>query len=189
MSRPFPDYKRFRTVMAPWDNTPRYASRAIIHTNTDNDAYKLWLSEAIVDTRWRYEPDERMVFVHSWNEWCEGTYIEPDGRYGRRLLEQTRDVVKEVRSTAALELSEADSRVASFYRRLVREKDEGFARTIQAFRQRTMYDHRELEHLRSQLRRAAEQAAAEEQRRIDQSLSVRLRKPLRAAARLIRKAL
>lgn len=193
MSRPLPHYKRFRTVMAPWDNTPRYGARAVIHTNTDNDSYRLWLSEAIVDTRWRYQPDERIVFIHSWNEWCEGTYIEPDGRHGRRLLEETREVVRDVRSTVALERSESDSEVTNFYRRLIREKDEGMARTIQALRQRNLYDYRELEHLRSQLRRVKEEAAervqqeAEQQRRILQSASWRLTKPLRDAARLVRK--
>src|SRR6185437_1545320 len=39
--------------------------------------------------------EERLVFLHSWNEWCEGTYIEPDGRNGRKYLEETRDGVSE----------------------------------------------------------------------------------------------
>lgn len=197
MSRPFPPYKRFRTVMASWDNTPRYGLRALVHINTDNDAYKLWLSEAMVDTRWRYETEERIVFVHSWNEWCEGTYIEPDGRYGRRLLEQTREAVDELRSTCQLERTEAASEVAKYYRRILREKDEGAARSMQAFRQQNMYTYRELEHLRGQVRRAAEEAAekarqettqSEEQlRHIYQSASWRLTKPLRDAARLLRR--
>ncbi|MDA4630039.1 glycoside hydrolase family 99-like domain-containing protein, partial [Escherichia coli] len=41
--RPLPEYRRHRTVMLPWDNTPRYASRAIVHVNTENDAYRIWL--------------------------------------------------------------------------------------------------------------------------------------------------
>ena len=97
LSRPFPPYKRFRTVMLPWDNTPRYGSRAIVHINGLGDAYKLWLLQAILDTHHRYAPEERMVFIHSWNEWCEGTYLEPDGRFGRLFLEQTRDAINIVR--------------------------------------------------------------------------------------------
>ena len=73
--RPFPVHKRFRTVMLPWDNAARYGSRAIVHTNVEGDGYKTWLSQALIDTYKRYPPEERIVFLHSWNEWCEGTYL------------------------------------------------------------------------------------------------------------------
>ena len=78
--RPFPTHKRFRTVMLPWDNAARYGSRAIVHVNVEGDGYQTWLSQALLDTYKRYPPEERFVFLHSWNEWCEGTYLEPDGK-------------------------------------------------------------------------------------------------------------
>ena len=80
--------------MLPWDNTARYGSRAIVHINGHGDAYKLWLLQALLDTHRRYSPDERIVFLHSWNEWCEGTYLEPDAKLGRFFLEQTRDAIR-----------------------------------------------------------------------------------------------
>ena len=103
MSRPFPEYKRFRTVMLPWDNTARYGSRAIVHVNGAGEAYRLWLIEALLDTYRRYPPDERIVFIHSWNEWCEGTHLEPDARYGRKFLEQTKEAIGVV--NVAIQLS------------------------------------------------------------------------------------
>lgn len=149
MGRPFPAYKRFRTVMAPWDNTPRYGSRAMVQVNTDNDAYQLWLFQALADTRRRYAPEERIVFLHSWNEWCEGTYVEPDGRYGRRLLGWTKEAVGDLRGMFANTCT--DSRTATYLRRMMHVKDEGAARSLQAMRQQNMYLYRDLEHQRAQL--------------------------------------
>jgi lipopolysaccharide biosynthesis protein len=176
MGRPFPDYKRFRTVMAPWDNTPRYGSRAMVQTNTENDAYKLWLAQALVDTRRRYAPDERIVFLHSWNEWCEGTYVEPDGRYGRRFLEETKEVVDELDGLVAfaLDQSQADPKIAIHFRRLMREKEEGAARSLQAMRQQNIYLHRELH-----------QTIADIHQNFYRTKSWRVTKPLRALARIL----
>jgi ADP-heptose:LPS heptosyltransferase len=105
MGRPYPGYTRFRTVMLPWDNTPRYGRQAMVHVNGHGDSYKLWLLQALLDTYQYFEPEQRLVFLHSWNEWCEGTYLEPDGKYGRFFLEQTReaiDIAREAISASGL---------------------------------------------------------------------------------------
>jgi len=104
MHRPFPEYKRFRTVMLPWDNTPRYENRAIIHldANPRGEAYKKWLLNAYVDTYRQYEGDERIMFVHSWNEWCEGTNLEPDQKNGRKYLEITKEIIENAKQIISL---------------------------------------------------------------------------------------
>ncbi len=183
MARPFPVYKRFRTVMAPWDNTPRYGSRAMVHINTDNDAFRIWLLEALLDTYKRNSAQERIVFLHSWNEWCEGTYIEPDGRQGRRYLEETRDVTNELRSILNSYEWNADPSAAAHLVQLMRVKEEGASRTLQAMRQELIYLRRAHEQAQDAARRA--EGTIEGIRR---SKSWRLTEPLRIVQKLRRKS-
>ena len=37
--------------------------------------------------------EERLLFVNAWNEWAEGTHLEPDAHYGHRWLEALRDAM------------------------------------------------------------------------------------------------
>ena len=41
----------------------------------------------------RLRAGERILFVKSWNEWAEGNYLEPDGRFGRQYLDVVREEV------------------------------------------------------------------------------------------------
>ena len=41
------------------------------------------------------QPEHRIIFLKSWNEWAEGNYMEPDLRYGHGYLDALRDVVVE----------------------------------------------------------------------------------------------
>lgn len=125
-ARPFPLYKRLRTVMAPWDNTARYGNRAMVHVNSDNDSYRNWLTAAYVQTYARYSGDERLLFLHSWNEWCEGTYIEPDGRTGRARLQDSSSAVSTGRDIVDLHrLMGGDPLVLNQWQQLEKKREAG----------------------------------------------------------------
>jgi hypothetical protein len=144
LGRPFPSYKRFRTVMLPWDNTPRYGPRAMVHINGQGEAYKLWLLQAVLDTYRRHAPDERLVFIHSWNEWCEGTYLEPDGKLGRWYLEQTRDALSIARDAIERTGVSGDAEAMAEFLKMQDAKDQGAVAIMQAARRQSAYVWRDL---------------------------------------------
>ena len=179
--------------MAPWDNTPRYGSRAIVHVNTEGDGYQRWLTHALIDTHERYEPEERIVFLHSWNEWCEGTYLEPDGRFKRRYLEETRDAIAEARQAIALAAKGGDSAGIACLLRLQREKDLGAYRVMRATREQPFAIYSELESLRESYHRLEKVALTASSREANEALAAmrastswRITAPLRWATRLLR---
>ncbi len=89
LSRPRPDYPRFRGAMASWDNSARRALRAHIFHEANPREYEAWLRSIVEETRATRPPEERIVFINAWNEWAEGTHLEPDQRYGHAYLEAT----------------------------------------------------------------------------------------------------
>lgn len=92
MSRPKPDYRLFRGIMTAWDNTARNKNGSIYFTKTTRD-YEIWLKQVIEYTRQEPDPDYRLIFINAWNEWAEGTYLEPDRVNGYRYLEATRQAL------------------------------------------------------------------------------------------------
>lgn len=89
-AREAPTYKRYPGVMATWDNTSRKKKSGNVFLNATPDAYETWLRGAIDHAKDRLPAGERLVFINAWNEWAEGTHLEPDRKFGRAYLEATR---------------------------------------------------------------------------------------------------
>jgi hypothetical protein len=90
INSPPTDYMRFRGAFPCWDNTPRRRDHAHILINDSPKAYGQWLRFLVREALHRADQQAPLVFLNAWNEWAEGTYLEPDERYGRALLEVTR---------------------------------------------------------------------------------------------------
>lgn len=89
-------FTRFPCVVPSWDNTARWKSTgALMLHNSTPEFYRAWLSEVTKWTVANLEPDKRFIFVNAWNEWGEGTHLEPDLKHGRAYLEATRDALAE----------------------------------------------------------------------------------------------
>jgi hypothetical protein len=80
----------FPGAFVDWDNTARYAKRARIFTNATPERFAYWFKKLVEVTATRPAP-EQLIFLNAWNEWSEGTYLEPDKRHGFKYLEAVRD--------------------------------------------------------------------------------------------------
>ena len=86
-------YIAFKTVMPSWDNTARRQNDGHIFINATAKAYKNWLSRAVKYTRKNLPEDKRFVFINAWNEWAEGTHLEPDRFHGYAYLQATAEAI------------------------------------------------------------------------------------------------
>lgn len=104
-----------RGAMLGWDNTARRLTAARIFTGCTPMRYRSWLSQ-IVRQEEAHNPDkESLLFINAWNEWAEGTTLEPDQRYGTAYLEATRSVIAPFLKNQALN-ENTDSRVSQINR-------------------------------------------------------------------------
>ena len=76
-------------VMTGWDNTARKGEAANVFTNFSVLEYFSWLKRAISYTRNNFKGSDRFLFINAWNEWAEGTYLEPDKKYGYNQINMT----------------------------------------------------------------------------------------------------
>ncbi|USF25742.1 hypothetical protein N510_000654 [Firmicutes bacterium ASF500] len=68
--------------MLAWDNAARRKDGWHAFYHFSLKSFYHWLSEAVRQVRTRLPEEERFIFINAWNEWGEGTYLEPDQRYG-----------------------------------------------------------------------------------------------------------
>ncbi|NBW10304.1 MAG: hypothetical protein EBR82_19970 [Caulobacteraceae bacterium] len=89
------DYVRYRGLFPRWDNSARRKTAGHVFINDTTKAYANWLRFLTHEALVRKDQVAPMIFVNAWNEWAEGTYLEPDETYGRALLEVTRLALSE----------------------------------------------------------------------------------------------
>ncbi len=95
MSKSIPDYQRYRCVTPTWDNWARMTKGANVFLGSTPEKYRNWLSRTITATNARLMGEERLVFINAWNEWAEGSHLEPDQKFGHGYLEATSQALEE----------------------------------------------------------------------------------------------
>ncbi|HEY0260587.1 MAG TPA: glycoside hydrolase family 99-like domain-containing protein [Lacisediminihabitans sp.] len=74
------------SVYPNWDNTPRSGNRGLVLTGSLPEKFGHNVHTA-ASTLAERPPQERLLWIKSWNEWAEGNYLEPDLEHGRAWLE------------------------------------------------------------------------------------------------------
>ena len=67
-----------------WDNTPRKGATGKFCADATPDKFYEYMKRMILKTREDYKSE--YLFVTAWNEWAEGSYLEPDERWGYGYL-------------------------------------------------------------------------------------------------------
>ncbi|HEY9719794.1 MAG TPA: glycoside hydrolase family 99-like domain-containing protein [Trichormus sp.] len=101
-------------VVPNWDTTPRQHKHSIVLRDSEPRHFERLMQKA-VDSLHDRDPDNRIIFIKSWNEWAEGNYLEPDQRYGHQYLEIVKRLIISGSSTVATEsdrLSECSQSLA-----------------------------------------------------------------------------
>ncbi|WP_454778555.1 glycosyltransferase WbsX family protein [Georgenia muralis] len=76
-------------VYPNWDNTPRSGRQGLVLTRSSPEKFRRSVSAA-VRTLQSKPPEQRLLWVKSWNEWAEGNHLEPDLVHRREWLEALR---------------------------------------------------------------------------------------------------
>lgn len=74
-----------------WDNSPRRGNEASIMKNFDLFDFEEYLLNKMLKAKEVYKSE--YLFINAWNEWCEGTYLEPDQKYGYGYLESVHSAI------------------------------------------------------------------------------------------------
>lgn len=91
-------FPKHYTCMLSWDNTARKGLKSHVFARFNLAQYQDWLSSNISKTlhQSRYsESYPLFTFINAWNEWAEGTHLEPDRKYGYSYLKATYDVLQQ----------------------------------------------------------------------------------------------
>lgn len=88
----------YRGAMPSWDNTSRKAyNGATIYTGLSPETFEQWMTDIIVESKKIHGIEQDFVFINAWNEWAEGTHLEPDLMYGYANLSAVKNALEKTR--------------------------------------------------------------------------------------------
>lgn len=90
----YKDKDIFNMAFLEWDNTARYREKATVYHGCTPEVFADYFTRLVKRESERHSEDKQFVFINAWNEWAEGTYLEPDTDYGYGYLEAVAQAIK-----------------------------------------------------------------------------------------------
>lgn len=88
-----------RGAMMGWDNTARRLKDSRIFYGCTPLKFRRWLNAIKEQEHLFNRSNESLLFINAWNEWAEGTTLEPDQRFGTSYLDATYSVLGSERTS------------------------------------------------------------------------------------------
>ena len=76
----------YPTIVPQWDRSPRAGNFDGIYKGANPQDFEKHVRHAL-DVIKMKDPEHRVLFLKSWNEWGEGNYVEPDLEFGHGWLQ------------------------------------------------------------------------------------------------------
>lgn len=72
----------YKTVTLAWDNSARRNIGWVNLIYYSLESFYGWVNDTVRYTEKAHKKDKQFMFINAWNEWAEGTYLEPDKKTG-----------------------------------------------------------------------------------------------------------
>lgn len=92
LKKVFREENFFYGAFMNWDNTARKGKRATLIRGFSIEKYKNYMEKMYKKC---VDENKEFLFFNAWNEWSEGTYLEPDDYAGMQYLETIKEIVGE----------------------------------------------------------------------------------------------
>ncbi len=87
----FKNKKVFLGAFVDWDNTPRKGCKGLYFRNMNIDKFRNYFGKQYNKAK---RQGNNYIFINAWNEWAEGTYLEPDNKYGYEVLKSIKEILE-----------------------------------------------------------------------------------------------
>ena len=82
---------KFFGAFVSWDNTSRKGKKGLIIDKVEPGKFFKYFKMQVEKAQ---KQKSEFLFINAWNEWAEGTYLEPDDKSEYKYLEKIKEVIK-----------------------------------------------------------------------------------------------